>query len=183
MRLFIKFICLDKNSSIFYKVTYPVDEVKKFFNHYKAIGWKIQGITPIEDWKALVEKWMTNASRWNSATEKSPSPSGEGSRVRPPDLQYLYDCFLKGKKIFHQITTEHFDQLKLELTEESIQQAWKERIKQVSGTIQHSLGQLWQAYLSGDANNKLVLLDRPNLESIAKRFAVLKYFREKQQKL
>ena len=163
--------------------TYPVDEAKRFFNHYKAIGWKIQGITPIEDWKALVEKWMTNVSRWNPATEKGPSPSGEGSGVRSPDIQQLHESFLKGKKIFHQITPEHFDQLKLELTEESIQQAWKERINQVSGTNQHSLGQIWQAYLTGDANNKLILMDRQNLESIAKRFAVLNYFKDDQQKL
>ena len=173
---------LEEVEKFFIDSTYPFDKVKKFFNHYKAIGWKIQGITPIEDWKALVEKWMTNVSKWNAPTKASLPLSG-GDLEGGLDIQHLYESFLKGKKIFHQITTEHFDQLKLELSEESMQQEWKERINQVSGTNQHSLGLLWQAYLTGDANNKLVLLDRNNLERIAKRFAVLNHFREKLQKL
>ncbi|MCR8666246.1 hypothetical protein NO995_00990 [Aestuariibaculum sp. M13] len=30
----------------------------KFFNHYQAIGWKLNNKTPIEDWQAMAQKWM-----------------------------------------------------------------------------------------------------------------------------
>lgn len=35
---------------------YPIKEARKFFNHYKVIGWKIKGVTPIEDWHAAANK-------------------------------------------------------------------------------------------------------------------------------
>lgn len=155
---------------IFFKEkNYPVAEAKKFFNHYKAIGWKIQGITPIEDWRALAEKWMQNANKWNGAGQQ---PILDPVR----NVQYLYDSFLEGKKVFHQITTEHFDQLKLELTEENMQNAWHQRIEQVSGTNQQSLNDLWQAYLTGDPKNEFVVKDKPNLIVLAKRLAVINHF-------
>ena len=155
---------------------YPKEEAIKFYNHYKALGWKIQGKTPIEDWKPLVEKWMQNAKKWNI------SPSGGGVRHsadgggKEKDLQYLYDSFLEGKNIFQYILPEHFDQLKLKLNDELMQYARQQRINQVSGTNQHSMDQLWQAYLTGDPNNELVLKDKPNLISLAKRLAVINHF-------
>lgn len=151
---------------------YPISEAKKFFNHYKALGWKIQGVTPIEDWKALVEKWMTNAKKWDtgaviaSAAKQSPAI----------ELNFLYDSFLENKKIFHHITTDHFKQLSLELNKETLQQAWQERINQVSGTNQHSLIELWKAYLTNDPDNPLVRKDQPNLIALAKRISVLNHF-------
>ncbi len=149
---------------------YPATEAKKFFNHYKAIGWKIQGVTPIEDWKALVEKWMSNATRWEDKTQKKPA----NDPVK--DIQYLFESFAEGKKIFQHITVAHFDHLKLSLTDEAMQQAWKERINQVSGTNQHSLIEIWKAYLTGDPNNELVKRDHPNLIALAKRLSVINHF-------
>ncbi len=153
---------------------YPVSEAKKFFNHYKALGWKIQGVTPIEDWKALVEKWMTNAERWDSSIKSS--PNGGGFRRGPGEVQYLYESFLEEKKIFHHITSDHFKQLKLELSKKTLQQAWQERINQVSGTNQHSLIELWKAYLTNDLDNPLVRKDQAILIALAKRIAVLNHF-------
>lgn len=159
----------------FTDTNYPIAEAKKFFNHYKAIGWKIQGKTPIEDWKALVEKWMSNATRWED--KKQQQPTSDPMR----DIQYLFESFVDGKKIFQHVTVEHFEQLKLQLSDEVMQQAWKERINQVSGTNQHSLNQLWQAYLTGDPNNELAKKDQPNLITLAKRLAVIKQFQQLKQ--
>lgn len=160
----------------FQQHNHPISEATKFYNHYKSLGWKIQGKTPIEDWKPLVEKWMTNAKKWNGPTE--PKSVGPQQKEASNEIQYLYDCFLEGKKIFHQITEDHFIQLNLVLDEEIVQQAWQQRINQLSGTNQYSLGQLWQAYLTNDPTNQLVQQDNPNLILIAKRIAVIKHFQQ-----
>jgi len=158
---------------------YPSSEAKKFFNHYKALGWKIQGVTPIEDWKALVEKWMTNAAKWGTSPFGGGGlQAGGGKKENNPaaDIKYLYEIFLEGKKFFNYISTEHFRILKLEISEEVMQQAWQERINQVSGTNQHSLIELWKAYLTNNPDNPLVQKDKPNLIALAKRIAVLNHF-------
>ena len=125
----------------FFKSTnYPDTEAKKFFNHYKAIGWKIKGITPIEDWQAAAHKWMLNAGKFEPVKSNKDFPPAK-------DLQYLYERFLEGQQVFKFILPEHFTELNLELTEETMQDAWVERINQLTGTNQHSLNQLWDAYL------------------------------------
>lgn len=40
---------------------WPRFEAQKFYNHYRAIGWKIGGKAPILDWKAAAETWMLRA--------------------------------------------------------------------------------------------------------------------------
>ncbi|HVT86691.1 MAG TPA: hypothetical protein VHD35_15915 [Chitinophagaceae bacterium] len=161
--------------NFFREKKYPAAEAKKFYNHYKAIGWKIQGITPIKDWQALAEKWMQNAKKWELSSAGGGVPtSRDGGGAK--DLHYLYDTFLDGKNIFKHITPSHFDQLKLELTEEILQQAWQERINQLTGSNQNSVIQLWKAYLAADPNNELVIKDKPNLIALAKRITVLKHF-------
>jgi|GEM_PF-116129 len=149
---------------------YPVSEARKFYNHYKAIGWKIQGKIPIEDWKALAEKWMVNTSKWNGSG--APMPPGAAEEI---SVQFLYDRFCEGKNVLQYITAEHFDELKLELTEEIMQKAWKERINQVAGTNRHSLNELWDAYLKGDSTNDLIQKDTHNLTKLAKKCAVLQF--------
>ncbi len=155
----------------FMEKKYAVSEARKFYNHYKAIGWKIQGKTPIEDWKALAEKWMVNTSKWNaSGIAVLPDAAEEIS------VQFLYDRFCEGKNVLQYITAEHFDQLGLCLTEEVMTLALHERIKQVSGTNQHSLNLLWDAYLKGDADHVLLRNDRPNLTLLAKQISIVRYF-------
>ena len=159
---------------------YPKTEAKKFYNHYKAIGWKIQGVAPIEDWKALVEKWMINSKKWEPANGDKSRSSGEADRERS-DIQGLYQQFLQAKKIFSLIHPEHFDEINLQLTEKIMEEAFKERINQVSGTNNHSLNQLWQAYLSNKPDNPLLQKDNPNLIAVAKRLAVLNHFKIQKQ--
>ena len=123
---------------------------------------------------------MENAKKWNDSTKTSlPQKGGdlEGGR----DIRYLYQSFLEGKKILQYILPEHFDQLKLELHQETMQQAWKERIYQVSGTNQHSLNELWEAYLNGNSNNELVVKDKSNLLALAKKIAVINHFHSLKQ--
>ena len=148
---------------------HPSEEAIKFFNHYKALEWRLQGRTPILNWKPLAEKWMQNSKKWDE--KKRQATIGPAK-----DIQYLYDSFLQGNKIFKYITPEHFDQLNLELTDETLQNARNERVNQVSGTNQHSLNDLWQAYLKNDSNNPLLLNDKPNLIALAKKIAVIKHF-------
>jgi hypothetical protein len=71
--------------------------------------------------------------------------------------------------------------LQLQLSETAMQDARKERINQLIGTNQHSLNQLWDAYLNGKENNELLIKDKSNLINLAKRIAVFKHFQ--QQKL
>jgi hypothetical protein len=155
--------------NFFSQNNYPVTEAKKFFNHYKAIGWKIKGITPIEDWQAAAHKWMLNTAKYEPL---KPEKETEAAK----DIQYLLERFLGGQQVFKFILPEHFEELNLELTEETMQQAWAERINQLSGTNQHSLNQVWDAYLQGNKQNELVKKDEPNLINLAKRIAVLKHF-------
>lgn len=160
--------------------SYPHSEATKFYNHYKSLGWKIQGKTPIADWKPLVEKWMANAKRWEGPTEpKSVGPHRKDITI---ELQYLYDSFLDGKKIFQHITTEHFEILNLSLDEETMQQAWRQRINDVAGTNQHSLNQIWQAYLTNNPEHELVKKDYPNFIVLARRIAVIKHFQQCKQR-
>ncbi|HEV7737469.1 MAG TPA: hypothetical protein VGO47_08890 [Chlamydiales bacterium] len=154
---------------------FPLSEAKKFFSHYKAIGWKIQGITPITDWQALVEKWLANAAKFDNGK------AAPASEQTVPDAADLFESFKAEKKIFHLITPAHFEELKLQLTEETIQEAWQERISQVTGTNQHSIIELWKAYLTGDPQNDLVQKDEPNRAALAKRIQVLKHFQQLKQ--
>lgn len=163
--------------NFFREKNYPAAEANKFYNHYKAIGWKIQGITPIKDWQALAEKWMQNAKKWElSPSGGGVSHSADGGGTETKDLNYLYESFLDGKNIFKHITPDHFDQQKLQLTNEIEQQAWQERSNQLTGSNQNSVIQLWKAYLTGDPSNELVQKDKPNLIALAKRITVLKHF-------
>lgn len=153
---------------------YPENEALKFFNHYQATGWKIKGITPITDWQAAAHKWMLNANKFEPAKSNKDVPLAK-------DIQYLYERFLEGQQVFKFIIPEHFTELNLELTKETMQQAWQERISQLSGTNQHSLNQIWDAYLQGNENNELVIKDKPNLFSLAKRIAVYNHFQHQKQ--
>lgn len=167
---------LEEVQTFFTNRSYPEEEATKFYNHYKALGWKIQGKTPIQDWKPLVEKWMQNAKKWDMSLSGGGGRKAGGGSDPQKDLQYLYDSFLEGKKIFQYISPEHFHLLDLQLTDEALQQAWKERINQVSGTNQHSNDLLWQAYLTYDPDNDLVKKDKPNFIALSKRIRVIHHF-------
>lgn len=166
---------LKEIESYFAEKKYTPAEARKFFHHYKAIGWKIQGHTPIEDWKALVEKWMENAKHWPAALQQEHSPKTGN------EINNLYKSYCSGEKVFSYITSEHFDQLNLTLAEETILQARTERISQLSGSNQYSLSQLWQAYLTNDPGNQLVINDNSNIITFAKRITVIKHFHQLRQ--
>ncbi|SEL63126.1 hypothetical protein SAMN04488505_102719 [Chitinophaga rupis] len=47
--------------SWFTAASYPQIEAERFFSHYEANGWKQGGKTPITNWQAAAEKWMSYA--------------------------------------------------------------------------------------------------------------------------
>ena len=149
---------------------YAFAEANKFYNHYKSLGWKIQGKAPIEDWKALVEKWMENAKHWPGPQQAQPEQDiGK-------EIQYLYESWKEGKNIIQQLSTKHFEQLHLQLTNEILLVAKRERIKQLSSSNQYSDQQLLQAYNSNQSNNQSISKDKSNIELIAKRIAIIYHF-------
>jgi ABC-type dipeptide/oligopeptide/nickel transport system ATPase subunit len=69
----------------------------------------------------------------------------------------------------------------LELTDEIMQHAWQERISQLTGSNQNSILQLLQAYQDNRESDALLLKDKENLLSLAKRISVLKHFQQQKQ--
>ncbi len=155
----------------FSKQKYPIEEARKFFNHYKAIGWKIKGVTPIEDWHAAAHKWMLNAGKYQ---ESKPTPPAEATL----DLKTLHEMYKEGKKIFYLITEDHFTELNLQLTPEIMELARLERMNQLTGSNQNSILQLLQAYLNNRENDPVLLKDKANLIILAKRIGVQNHFKQ-----
>ena len=165
-------VTLSEVEVFFTQQNYPAEEAKKFFNHYKSIGWKIKGITPIEDWQAAAHKWMINAGKFENKKQ-------EQQLVAANDIESLYKQFLAGHNIFKLITQVHFEELKLELTDEIMQHAWQARTNQLNGSNQNSVLKLLQAYQDNKENDPFLLKDRDNLISLAKRVAVITHFHQR----
>ena len=165
---------LKEIEDFFIENDYSIKEAKKFFLYNKSRGWMLSDKFSIRDWQALAHKWMMNVKL---PTEPTASPNGEGQ----VEVQFLYESFLQGKKIFSLIQPEHFDKLNLQLTEQIMEDALQERINQVSGTNNHSLNQLWQAYLSNKPGDELLQKDNSNLMLVAKRLDVLDHFKIQKQ--
>ena len=57
-------------------IAIPREEAEKFFNHYKALGWKKNG-QPICDWTALLRNWQSNIGKFDYGSEgqqRTPTP-------------------------------------------------------------------------------------------------------------
>jgi len=162
---------LTQVQEFFTQNNYPDQEARKFFNHYKAIGWKIKGITPIEDWQAAAHKWMLNAGKFEDKKQDQ-LPATANS------IESLFKLFLAGQNIFQQLTPEHFKELNLELTEAVLSHAWQQRINQLTGSNQRPILQLLQAYQDNRENDPLLITDKDNLISLAKRIAILNHFQQ-----
>ena len=48
----------------------------RFYNHYRAAGWKMGNGVPLEDWQAMVRKWETDEERPRKQ-EKQTEPKGD----------------------------------------------------------------------------------------------------------
>lgn len=51
---------------------WPAGEGKKFFWYYEAIGWKMGGKYPIEDWQACAKSWMIKADEIKNEQKSKP---------------------------------------------------------------------------------------------------------------
>lgn len=49
-------------------------EAKKFFNHYKSIGWKLGGKIEIIDWHSKAENWILKAEEIKDSIQKTDHP-------------------------------------------------------------------------------------------------------------
>lgn len=150
-----------------------IKEAQKFFYYNQSKKWMLTDKIPVYDWKALANKWMLNDNHANS--------SGIHSDLSK-EIQYLYERFIEGEKINKLIAAEYADHLELPLTEAIFQNAWQRRINQLSGSNEAAEIKLWQAYMSGDTNNDLIIQDQPNFISLAKRLAVAKHFQKLKSK-
>ena len=69
----------------FVQKKWPSIEGKKFFFHYQSTGWALKGNFPIQDWKALAEKWML---RENEAKPKEVVPQNWDNLKTPKNVNY-----------------------------------------------------------------------------------------------
>lgn len=165
---------IDQVQSFFTQNNYPATEAKKFYSHYQSNGWLVAGKTPMKDWQSSAHKWMLNAGKFEDKKQE-PLP------VIVSDIGSLYKQFLAGQNIFRQLTPDHFRELNLELTEAILSHAWQQRINQLTGSNQHSILQLLQAYQDNRENDALLINDKDNLISLAKRIAILNHFQRLKQ--
>jgi len=74
---------LDDVLFFFKEKKYPEEEAKKYYNHYQACGWLMGGKTPIKDWKAAAEKWITNSPKFNQqANGSKPKPNNNAGTIK-----------------------------------------------------------------------------------------------------
>jgi hypothetical protein len=65
--------------AFFKKQNYPIQEAKKFFNHYQGIGWKVGGKSKIEDWQATAKSWMLKAEEMNLSVRAQSRTNNENN--------------------------------------------------------------------------------------------------------
>lgn len=161
----------DEVMHYFIELEHPSIEGERFYNHYKALGWKVSN-QHIEDWKALAKKWILNDSRHSKPSVESPKPKPD----IPKEIRYLQQRYSEGTNMLQQITEEHFNYLNLQLTNEIKNEAVRKRIESLIGSNQHSVNKLLQAYQEGDINSQYIIKDQPNLVLLAQRIAVINHF-------
>ena len=145
------------------------EEANRFFLYNQSKGWMITDKAAVRNWKALAEKWLLNPTK--AAQEQK-----QAAQQAPEDLPAIFKRFLHGEKFFGKIAAEHFEELKLQLTDALIQDAWSERHHRLTGSNDYKTLKLMQAYEAGDRQHPLIQADWPNLVTLAKRIAVAKHF-------
>jgi len=169
-------VTLSEVEGFFNQNKYSIKEAQKFFYYNQGKNLMLTEKLPITDWQSIAHKWILN-SRSSPKTPLSPW-RGDGGEA---DIQYLYERFLDGAQISKSILIEHYDFLKLQLTEEVKQEAWQRRINQLTGSNENSENQLLEAYHTGDKNNILIIQNEENFIALAKRVVVFNYLKKLQQ--
>jgi hypothetical protein len=164
-----QFVTLSEVEHFFKVNKYPGREAHKFYYYNRGKNWMLTDKIPIYDWKALAHKWMLNA--------KDPERKTQEPNI-DRDIQYLYEKFVEGEKIYKYILADYCDHLQLRITDEIHQEASQRRINQVAGSNEYTEKQLWLAYTGAIHDPLLLEKDILNLQSLTKRLAVLKFFEQ-----
>ena len=74
---------------IFFKENgWPNIEAKKFFNHYKSIGWKLGGKIEIVDWHSKAENWNLKAEEIKVSMQKTDNPKNRDYLITSKNKDY-----------------------------------------------------------------------------------------------
>jgi len=61
----------------FLEKKFPESEAKKFYNHYQSNGWLVGGKSPMKDWQAAAEKWISNSHNFKNHGNESKPKNGQ----------------------------------------------------------------------------------------------------------
>ena len=109
-------------------------------------------------------------------SKKYTPPAADSPKDIAKEIEYLLQRYNEGANIISQVTAEHFNFLKLQLTPEIKTEAVKQRIQSLIGSNLHSVNKLLQGYQEGDINSQYIIKDQPHLVLLAQRIAVINYF-------
>lgn len=60
-------------NAYFIEMQWPSQEADKFFNHYESNGWLVGGKSPMLNWQASAEKWMSNVKDFSHSVRNRKS--------------------------------------------------------------------------------------------------------------
>ncbi len=61
---------IDEIKTYFQENNFPEQEAQKFFNYFSSVGWLVGGKTPMINWQAAAQNWMSNAPKFISNAEQ-----------------------------------------------------------------------------------------------------------------
>lgn len=64
-------------------------EAQRFFNHYTANGWLVGGKSPMVDWKASANNWISNSINFNGHGKHQDTSSRAGQLSTRTDKSYI----------------------------------------------------------------------------------------------
>lgn len=76
---------LQQVKDFFAQKNQPAVEAEKFFNHYQARGWKVNGDITVHDWQAIASNWILNVHKFK------PKQTQQQNGLTPGNLHVKID--------------------------------------------------------------------------------------------